>query len=100
MYAPTNKAEEVEVEQFYENLQNLLEITTKRCPFRYRGLGCKSRKSRDALPGVSGKYGLVVHNETEQRLTEFCQENTLIIASTLFQQHERRLYTWTSPDGQ
>ena len=51
-------------------------------------------------PGVAGKFGLGVHNEAGQRLTEFCQENTLVIANTLFQQHRRRLYTWTSPDGQ
>ena len=52
------------------------------------------------IPGVTGKSGLGVQNEAGQRLTEFCQENTLIIANTLFQQHKRRLYTWTSPDGQ
>ena len=51
-------------------------------------------------PGVTGKFGLGVQNETGQRLIEFCQENTLVIANTLFQQHKRRLYTWTSPDGQ
>ena len=52
------------------------------------------------LPGVTGKFGLGVQNEAEQRLIEFCQENTLVIANTLVQQHKRRLYTWTSPDGQ
>ena len=52
------------------------------------------------IPGVTGKFGLGVQNEAGQRLTEFCQENTLVIANTLFQQHKRRLYTWTSPDGQ
>ena len=52
------------------------------------------------IPGVTGKFGLGVQNETGQRLTEFCQGNTLVIANTLFQQHKRRLYTWTSPDGQ
>ena len=51
-------------------------------------------------PGVTGKFGLGIQNEAEQRLIEFCQENTLVIANTLFQQHKRRLYTWTSPDGQ
>ena len=51
-------------------------------------------------PGVTGKFGLGVQNEAGQRLIEFCQENTLVIANTLFQQHKRRLYTWTSPDGQ
>ena len=52
------------------------------------------------LPGVTGKFGLGVQNEADQRLTEFCQENALVIANTIFQQHKRRLYTWTSPDGQ
>ena len=52
------------------------------------------------MPGVTGKFGLRVQNEAEQQLTEFCQENALVIANTLFQQHKRRLYTWTSPGGQ
>ena len=52
------------------------------------------------IPGITGKYGLGVKNEAGQRLIEFCQENALVIANTLFQQHKRRLYTWTSPDGQ
>ena len=71
--------------------------TWKRCPFHYRGLECKSRKS---TPGVTGKFGLGVQNKAGQRLTEFCQDNALVIANTLFQQHKRQLYTWTSPDGQ
>ena len=70
----------------------------KRCPLHYRGLECKSRKSRDT--GVTSKFGLKVQNEAGKRLTEFCQENTLVIASTLFQQYKRRLYTWISSDGQ
>ena len=70
--------------------------TQKRCPFHYRGLKCKSRKSRNTR-SISG---LAVQNEAEQGLIEFCQENTLVIANTLFQQHKRRLYTWTLPDGQ
>ena len=52
------------------------------------------------IPGVTGKFGLKIQNEAGQRLTEFCQENTLVIANTFFQQHKRRLYTWTSLDGQ
>ena len=52
------------------------------------------------IPGVTGKFGLGVQNEAGQKLTEFCQENALVIANTLFQQHKRRLYTWTSPDDQ
>ena len=81
-----------------ENLQPSRANTQKRCPFHYRGLECKCRKSRDT--GVTGKFGLGVQNEAGQRLAEFCQENALIKANTLFQQHKRRLYTWTSPDGQ
>ena len=71
--------------------------TPKRCPFHYRGLECKSRKSRNTW--VTGKFGLGVQKEAGQRLMEFCQENTLVIPNTLFQQHKRRLYTWTSLDG-
>ena len=62
------------------------------------GLECKSGSQE--MPGVIGKFGLGVQNEAGQRLTEFCQENALVIANILFQQHKRRLYTWTSPDGQ
>ena len=72
--------------------------TQNRCPFHYRGLECKSRKSRNTWS--TGKFGLGVQNGAGQRLIEFCQENALVIANTLFQQHKRRLYTWTSPDGQ
>ena len=71
--------------------------TKKRCLFHHRGLECKSRKLRDTR--VTGKFGLGVQNEAGQRLTEFCKENALVMANTLFQQHKRRLYTWTSPDG-
>ena len=99
VYAPTRNAEEAEVEQFYEDLKDLLELTLKkRCPFHYRGLECKSWKSRNI--GVTGKFGLGIWNEAGQRLIEFCQENALVIANTLFQQHQRRPYTWTSADGQ
>ena len=66
--------------------------------FSFLGLECKSRSQE--IPGVTGKFGFGIRNEARQRLTEFCQENTLVIANTLFQQHKRRLYTWTSPDGQ
>ena len=72
--------------------------TPKRCPFHHRRLECKSRKSRDTC--ITGKFGLRVQNEAGQRLTEFCQENELVIANTLLQQLKKRLYTWTSPDGQ
>ena len=96
-YTPTSNAEEAEVEQFYEDLQDLLELTPKKM-FHYRGLECKSRKSRNTWR--TGKFVLGVQNEAGQRLIEFFQENALVIAKTHFQQHKRRLYTWTSPDGQ
>ena len=72
--------------------------TQKRYPFHHRGRECKVG-SQEIL-GVTGKFDLRVQNETEQRITEFCQENTLVIANTIFQQHKRRLYTWTLTDGQ
>ena len=99
VYAPTSNAEEAEVEQFYEDLQDLLELTPKKDVLFIVGDWNAKIGSQD-LPGVTGKFGLGVQNEAGQRLTEFCQENALVIANTLFQQHERRLYTWTSPDGQ
>ena len=100
VYAPTSNAEEAEVEQFYEDLQHLLELTNtqKRCPFHYRGLEYKSRKLRNTWS--NRQIWLGVQNGAGQRLIEFCQENALVIAKTLSQQHKRRLYTWTSPDGQ
>ena len=72
--------------------------TPKRCPFHYRALECKSRRPR--ISGVTDKFCLGIQNEAGERLTEFFQENALVIANTLFQQHKRRLYTWKSPDGQ
>ena len=100
VYAPTSNAEEAEVEWFYEDLQDLLELTPKkRCPFHYRGLECKGRKSRNTWN--TGKFGLGIWNEAGQRLIEFCQENALVIANTLFQQHKRRLHMditrWPTP---
>ena len=96
VYAPTSIAEEAEVEWFYEDLQDLLELTPqKRCLFHFRGLECKSRKSRNTWSNRQ----IWPWNEAGQRLIEFCQENALIITNTLFQQHKRRPYTWTSPDG-
>ena len=80
VYAPTSNAAEAEVEQFYKDLQDLLELTPKkRCPFHYRGLEYKSRNSRATW--ITGKFGHGVQNEAGQRLTEFCQENTLVIAN-------------------
>ena len=96
---PISNTEEAEVEWFYEDLQDLLELTPKkRCPFHYRGLECKVGSQE--TPGITGKFGLGIRNEAGQRLIEFCQENAQVIANTLFQQHKRRLYIWTSPNGQ
>ena len=99
VYFLTNKAEEVEVEQFYEDLQDLLELTPKKdVLFIIRDWN--TTVGSQETPGVTHKFGLGVQNEARQRPIEFCQENALVIPSTLFQQHKRRLYTWTSPDGQ
>ena len=98
-YAPTSNAEEAEVEWFYEDLQDLLELTPKKDVLLIIG-DWNAKVGSQETPGVTGKFGLGVRNEAGQRLIEFCQENTLVIANTLFQQHKRRLYTWTSPDGQ
>ena len=94
-YAPTSIAEEAEVERFYEDLQDLLELTPKKDVHSIIG-DWNAKVGSQETPGVTGKFGLGVQNEAGQRLIEFCQENTLLIANTLFQQHKRRLYTWTS----
>ena len=99
VYAPTSNAEEAEVEWFYEDLQDLLELTPKKYVFFFIG-DWNTKVGSQEIPGVTGKFGLGVQNEAGQRLIEFCQENALVIANTLFQQHKRQLYTWTSPDGQ
>ena len=99
VYAPTSNAEEVEVERFYEDLQELLELKPQKDIFFIIGDWNANGGSQET-PGVTGKFGLGVQNEAGQRLIEFCQENALVTANTLFQQHKRRLYTWTSPDGQ
>ena len=96
-YAPTSNAEEAEVERFYEDLKDLLDLTSKKDVLFIIGDWNAKVGSQEIL-GVTGKFGLGVQNEAGQRLTEFCQENTLVIANTLFQQHKRRLYTWTSPE--
>ena len=97
VYALTSNAEEAE--RCYEDLQDLLELTPKKDVLFIIGdwnakVGCQETH------GVTGKFGFRIQNEAQQRLIEFCQENALVIANTLFQQHKRRLYTWTSPDGQ
>ena len=90
---------EAEVEEFYEDIQDLLKLTPKRGVLFIIGdwnakVGCQE------TPGATGKFGLGVQNKAGQRIIEIWQENAVVIANTLFQQHKRRLYTWTSPDGQ
>ena len=99
VYAPTSNAEEAEVELFYEDLQDLLELTPKK-DVRFIIGDWNAKVGSQETPGVTGKFGLGVQNEAGQRLIEFCQENTLVIANTLLQKHKRRFYTWSSPDGQ
>ena len=98
VYALTSNAEEAEFERFYEDLQDLLELTSPKDVLFIIG-DWNAKVESQETPGVTGKFGLGVQNEAEQRLIEFCQENTLVMVNTLFQQHKRRLYTWTSPDG-
>ena len=94
-YAPTSNTEEAEVERFYEDLQDLLELT----PNKVALFIIEDRNAKvdsQETPGVTDKFGLGVQNEAGQRLIEFCQQDALVIVNTLFQQHKRRLYTWTS----
>ena len=98
-YAPNSNAEEADVEWFFEDLQDLLELTPKKDVLFIVG-DWNAKVGSQETPRVTGKFGLGVRNEAGQRLIEFRQENVLVIANTLFQQHKRRLYTWTSPDGQ
>ena len=99
-YAPPSNAEEAEVEWFYEDLQDLLELTPKKDVFFITG-NWNAKVGSQGIPGVAGKFGLGVQNEAGQRLIEFCQENTLVIANTFFQQHKRRLHMditrWPTP---
>ena len=97
VYAPTSNAEEAE--QFCEDLQDLLELTPKKDVLFIIG-NWNAKVGSQEIPGVTGKFGLGVQNEVGQRLIQFCQENTLVIANTLFQKHQRRLYIWTSLGGQ
>ena len=89
---------EAEVEPFYEDLQDLLELTPKKDALFIIG-DWNAKVDSQEIPGITGKFGPGVQNEAGQRLIDFCQENTLVIPSTLFHQHKRRLYTWTSPDN-
>ena len=98
VYAPTSNAEGAEVERVYEDLQDLLELTPKKDALFIIGYW-NAKGGGQETPGVTGKFGLGVQNEAGQRLIEFCQDNALVIANTLFQKRKRRLYTWTLPDG-
>ena len=98
-YTLTSNAEEAEVEWFFEDLQDLLELTPKKDVLFIIG-GWNAKVGSQEIPEVTGKFGLGVQNLAGQRLIEICQENALVIANTLFQQYKRRLYTWTSPNDQ
>ena len=99
IYAPTSNTEEAEVEWFYEDLQDLLEVTPKK-DVLFIIEDWNAKVGHQKTPGVIGKFGFGLQNEAGQRLTVICQENAQVIANTLFQQYKRRLYTWTSPYGQ
>ena len=99
VYAPTSSTKEAEIEQFYEDLQDLLELAPKKDVLFIIG-DWNAKVGGQETPRVTDKFGLGIRNEAGQRLIEFCQENALVIANILFQQHKRKLYTWTSPDGQ
>ena len=100
VYAPTSNVEEAEVEQFYEDLQDLLELTPQKDVLFIIG-DWNAKVGSQETPGVTGKFGLGIRNEAGQRLIEFCQKNSLVIANTLFQQHKRRLHMditrWSTP---
>ena len=97
VYTQTSNAEEAE--RFYEDLQDLLELTPKKDVLFIR-VDWNAKAGSQETPGVTGKFDLGIPNEAGQRVIEFCQENALVITNTLFQKHKRRLYTWKSPDGQ
>ena len=99
VYAPTSNAEKAEVKWFYDDLQDPLELTPKKDVLFTIG-DWNAKVGSQEIPGVTVKFGRGVQNEAGQRLIEFCQENALVIANTLFQQHKKRLYTWTPSDGQ
>ena len=100
VYASTSNAEEAEVERFYEDLQDLLELTPKK-DVLFIIEDWNAKVGSQETPGVKGKFGLGMRNEAGQRPIEFCQENALVIANTLFQQHKRRLHMditrWSTP---
>ena len=97
VYALTSNTEKAEVERFYEDLQDLLELTSPKDVLFIIG-GWNAKVGSQEILGVIGKFGLEIQNEAEQRLIKFCQENALVIANTFFQQHKRGLYTrWSTP---
>ena len=96
VYTPTTNDKEADVEWFYDDLQDLLELTPQK-DVLFIIAEWNAKVGRQEIPGVTGKFGLGLQNEAGQNLTEFCQENTLVIVNTLFHQHRRRLCTWTSP---
>ena len=100
VYAPTTNAKEAEIEWFYEDLQDLLELMPQNDVLFIIG-DWNAKVGSQETPGVTGKFGLGMRSEAGQRLIEFCQENTLVIANTLFQQHKRRLHMditrWSTP---
>ena len=99
VYATTKNTEEAEVERFYEDLQSILELIPQKDVLFIIG-DWNAKVGSQETHGVTAKFGLSIRNQAGKRLIEFCQENALVIANTLFQQHKRRLYTWTTPDGQ
>ena len=99
VYAQGSNAEEAKIEWYHEDLQELLKLTPKKDVLFMIG-DWNAKVESQGMLGVAGKFGLGVQNKAGQRLTEMCQENTLVIANTLFQQHKKKLYTWTSLYGQ
>ena len=99
VYAPTTKAEEAEVDQFCKDIQHLLKLTPK-IDVLFIIEDWNAQLGSQEIPVVTGKFGPGIQNEVGQRLTEFCQENTLVIANTLFQHHNRQFFRWISPNGQ
>ena len=100
VYAPTTDAEEDEDDTFCEDLEDLLELTLEKKNVLFIVGDWNAKIGHQEIPGVASKFGLRAQNEAGQRLTELCQENGLVTANTLFQQHKRQLHTWTSPNGQ
>ena len=98
VYAPISNAEEAEVEQFYKDLQDLLELIRKKDLLFIIG-DWNAKVGSQEIPAVTGKLGLK-YKMKQGKGKQFCQENILVIANTFFQKHKRRLYAWTSPDGQ